>query len=115
MNSHDSVLQFLIAALNAVFLKGGSWVFLTGKFPALSTVPGTDKALHQYLLEERMNNKWMDFPGGPVVKTLHFHCRGHEFDPGWRTKIPQATQCGQKKKNRLKKLIDTVSMFMVHS
>ena len=22
-----------------------------------------------------------DVPGGPVVKTLHFHCRGHEFDP----------------------------------
>ena len=22
-----------------------------------------------------------DFPGGPVVKTLHFECRGHRFDP----------------------------------
>ena len=22
-----------------------------------------------------------DFPGGPVVKTLHFHCRGHRFNP----------------------------------
>ena len=22
-----------------------------------------------------------DFPGSPVVKTLHFHCRGHRFDP----------------------------------
>ena len=22
-----------------------------------------------------------DFPGGPVVKTLHFHCRGCSFDP----------------------------------
>ena len=21
-----------------------------------------------------------DFPGGPVVKTLRFHCRGHGFD-----------------------------------
>ena len=21
------------------------------------------------------------FPGGPVVKTSHFYCRGHEFDP----------------------------------
>ena len=42
----------------------------------------------------------MDFPGGPVVKTLHFHCRGYEFDPGWRTKISQATQCGQKKKKK---------------
>ena len=23
-----------------------------------------------------------DFPGGPVVKSLHFQCRGHRFDPG---------------------------------
>ena len=22
-----------------------------------------------------------DFPGGPVVRTLHFHCRGCRFDP----------------------------------
>ena len=22
-----------------------------------------------------------DFPGGPAVKTLSFHCRGHGFDP----------------------------------
>ena len=22
-----------------------------------------------------------DFPGGPVVKTPHLHCRGHGFDP----------------------------------
>ena len=25
--------------------------------------------------------KSQDFPDGPVVKTLHFHCRGHRFDP----------------------------------
>ena len=24
-----------------------------------------------------------DFPGGPVVKTLYFHCRGHKFNPWW--------------------------------
>ena len=23
----------------------------------------------------------MDFPGSLVVKTLHFQCRGHRFDP----------------------------------
>ena len=22
-----------------------------------------------------------DFPGVPVVKNLHFHCKGHDFDP----------------------------------
>ena len=42
-----------------------------------------------------------DFPGGPVVKTLRFQCRGHGFDPwGQGTKIPHAAQCGQKKGNR---------------
>ena len=25
--------------------------------------------------------KSKDFPGNPVVGTLHFHCTGHEFDP----------------------------------
>ena len=25
-----------------------------------------------------------DFPGGPVVKTLHFHCRGHGVNPWLR-------------------------------
>ena len=24
---------------------------------------------------------YRDFPGGPVVKTPSFHCRGHRFDP----------------------------------
>ena len=44
-------------------------------------------------------------PGGPVVKTLCFRCRGHRFDP-WcgvgagarRTKIPSTREDGQKKK-----------------
>ena len=36
---------------------------------------------------------------GPVVKTLPFQCRGSGSIPGWRTKIPYATQCGQKEKN----------------
>ena len=26
--------------------------------------------------------KYVDFPGGPVVRTPRFHCRGHGFDPG---------------------------------
>ena len=24
---------------------------------------------------------YRDFPGGPVVRTPHFHYRGHKFDP----------------------------------
>ena len=29
---------------------------------------------------------WRNFPGGLIVKTLHFQCRGHGFDP-WSGKI----------------------------
>ena len=45
-------------------------------------------------------NEWKvrEFPGGPVVRTLCFHCRGHGFDP-W-TKIPHAPWHGQEKKKR---------------
>jgi len=28
-----------------------------------------------------------DFPGGPVVRTLLFHCRSHSLIPGWGTTI----------------------------
>ena len=28
--------------------------------------------------------KGWDLPGGSVVKTLHFQCRGHALDPWWR-------------------------------
>ena len=37
-------------------------------------------------------------PGGPVVKTWHFHCHDQGSISGWRTKIPQATQLKKKKK-----------------
>ena len=60
------------------------------------------------LFPETLGNLWRhfclggglqgDFPGGPVVKTLYFHCRGHGFDPWWGTKIPHAPQYSRKKK-----------------
>ena len=42
-----------------------------------------------------------DLPGGLVVKTPCFHCRGHGFDP-WGTKILHAARCGHKNKNKNK-------------
>ena len=41
-----------------------------------------------------------DCPGGPVVKTLHFHCRGRSFNPLWGNKDPtwHAAQKKGKKK-----------------
>ena len=34
--------------------------------------------------------KAREFPGGPVVRTLRFHCWGPGSIPGWGTKILQA-------------------------
>ena len=37
-----------------------------------------------------------EFRGGPAVRTLYFHCRGHEFDPWPGTKIQYIMWHGQK-------------------
>ena len=37
-----------------------------------------------------------------LVRTLRFHCRGPSSVPGQETKIPQAAQWGQEKKERKK-------------
>ena len=44
-----------------------------------------------------VRNSNMDFPGGPVVKTSHLHCREYGFDP-WELKSHM--QCSQKKKKK---------------
>ena len=38
-----------------------------------------------------------EFPYGPVVRTLCFHCRRQGSIPDWGTKIPQTTWRGRKK------------------
>ena len=38
------------------------------------------------------------FPDSPVVKTQHFLCRGHKFNPWLGTKISHAAWCSQKLK-----------------
>ena len=40
-----------------------------------------------------------DFPGGPVVRSLHSHYRGCRFNSSLG-KIPHASQCGQQKKTK---------------
>ena len=34
-----------------------------------------------YQVKANQNHSERDFPGGPVIKTLCFHCRGQEFNP----------------------------------
>ena len=42
-------------------------------------------------------NSLQDFPGGPVVKTPCFHCRGHGFDPWLGKQDPTCHVSGPKK------------------
>ena len=43
-----------------------------------------------------------EFPGSPVVRTLHFHCEGPGSIPGRGTKILQSHMAQPKKKKRVK-------------
>ena len=43
-----------------------------------------------------VRNSHMDFPGGPVVKTSHLHCREGRFDP-WELN-PTCSAAKKKKK-----------------
>ena len=52
-----------------------------GEFTPIET--GGHHAL-QFFQNEKLEMKrglLADFPGGPVVKALHSHCRGHKFYP----------------------------------
>ena len=42
------------------------------------------------------NNNTGHFPGGPMVKTQYFQCRGSGLIPGQETKIPHDARCGKK-------------------
>ena len=41
-----------------------------------------------------------EFPGGPVVRTQHFHCQCPGLIPGRGTKTPEAARHSQKKKKK---------------
>ena len=61
-----------------------------------------------------IKNANREFPGGPVVRTPHFHCRGPRFDSltGQGTKILQAARRGQKK-NRMDEI--TLKLFALRN
>ena len=56
-----------------------------------------------------------EFPGGPVVGTPHFHCRGPGFDPWWE-KLRSHMLCGMawpKKKKEKRK--ENVQLALLHA
>ena len=44
-------------------------------------------------------------PCGPMVRTPSSQCQGPRSHPWWRTKIPQAMWCDQKKKKKAPKIL----------
>ena len=48
----------------------------------------------------KKRKEW-EFPDGPVVKTLHFHCRAHDSIPGQGTEILQAGSSCELSKMRM--------------
>ena len=46
-----------------------------------------------------------EFPGSPVVKTLHFQCRGHRFDPWSGNNDPTCHQAGSATPPPKKKMV----------
>ena len=57
-------------------------------------------------------NSLREFPGDPAVKTLHFHCRGYEFDPWslvWELRFHKQRGAAKKKKN------NSLSIFQAYN
>ena len=42
--------------------------------------PGPPTLVSPSVSDDKSTGTW-DFPGGPVVKNLHSHCRGRGFNP----------------------------------
>ena len=58
------------------------------------------KLLDQFgVLSSYQFKVFQEFPGSPVVRTQHFHCRGPVSIPGQGSKIPQVGQHGQNNSN----------------
>ena len=51
--------------------------------------------LHFHIYTRKGKRKKRGVPGSPVVKALPFQDRGSGFNPWSRTRVPQATGCGQ--------------------
>ena len=51
-----------------------------------------------YYLEPSVKRPQRDFPGGAVVKNLHFHCKGHRLDPWSGSYDPTCSMVWAKKR-----------------
>ena len=64
--------------------------------PTPSTLPPPTARTNTHTQKHTKHTHSQDFPGSPVVQTLHFQCRAVDSIPGQGTKIPHAMWHGQK-------------------
>ena len=72
------------------------------KPPLVATREGPRKAMKTWCSKGRTKpNSARNLPGSPVVKTSHFPCRGHRFDPWSGNKDPTCCVAWRKKKKKV--------------
>ena len=98
----ESVLSNPVAVLSTEFMHYSEYFVVISK---------SSQHLHEEEFPSQETIFW-DFTGGPVVKTLHFQCRGRRFIPGWE--VPHAERCSQKtnKKKPLSLLLHRKQLLM---
>ena len=75
---HLEILQYSKHTVSDALIQSQTWV--SSPFPHLSSQPSPLQS-HQVLAILCPKYASRDFPGGPVIRTLHCHCRGHGFNP----------------------------------
>ena len=94
----------LAAAAAAVLSSEGIGVKdLSAEMQERDRVPETERYIGQGRWDKRRGESW-DFSGSPVVKTLHFHCKGYTFYH-WGATISHAAVCGQNKNMKKRGLV----------
>ena len=81
--------------MNQLFASGGQSIGVSASASVLSTNIQDWFPLGWIVGSPCSPRDSQDFPGGPVIKTPCFHCRGMGLISGWGTKIPHAVPCGQ--------------------
>ena len=82
---------------------------LAGEFFTTSTTWEAQSTLEHYY-----NRKCWEFPGSPVVRTQHFHCRGPGSILGQGIKILQATHGMAKKERKKENVMQFLYFNMSH-
>ena len=84
--------------------------FTSWPYPLLHQVGDGMEGIPFLPPQQTVQRKPVNLPGGPVAKTLCFHCKGHGSD-SWSEKFYIARHWGQKRKISQRKLSEVMTDF----